>query len=87
MAELEECVEEVVWGSQVFSRRWGADPRDLIGRTPEWYCPDSCACSLTVTASDRSRCKFQQGHSICGASWPDGIRAALWQRVGVVALA
>jgi hypothetical protein len=37
MAELEECVEEVVWGSQVFSRRWGADPRDLIGHTPEWY--------------------------------------------------
>ena len=36
MAELEECVEEVVWGSQVFSRRWGADARDLIGRTPEW---------------------------------------------------
>lgn len=37
MAELEECVEEVVWGSQVFSRRWGLDLRDLIGRTPEWY--------------------------------------------------
>lgn len=36
MAELEECVEEVVWGSQVFSRRWGADAQDLIGRTPEW---------------------------------------------------
>ncbi len=36
MAELEECVEEVVFGSQAFMRRWGTDVRDLLARTPEW---------------------------------------------------
>lgn len=36
MAELEECVEEVVWGTQVFTRRWGTNVRDLLAHTPEW---------------------------------------------------
>ena len=36
MAELEECLEEAVWGTQVVARRWGIDVRDLLARTPEW---------------------------------------------------
>lgn len=42
MAELEECLEEAVWGTQVVSRRWGIDVRDLLARTPEW-CASACA--------------------------------------------
>lgn len=36
MAELEECLEEVVWGTQVFARRWGINVHDLLAHTPEW---------------------------------------------------
>ena len=36
MAELEECLEEAVWGTQIVSRRWGTNVRDLVAHTTEW---------------------------------------------------
>ena len=34
--ELEDCIAEYIWGSLVFLRQWGVQPRDLMLRPPEW---------------------------------------------------
>ena len=34
--QLEDCISEYMWGSLVFYRQWGVQPRDLALRPVEW---------------------------------------------------
>lgn len=66
MAELEECLEEVVWGTQVFTRRWGTNVRDLLAHTPEW-CVNHAIISVwySVNSQSASTCESKSVASLC----------------------